>query len=454
MTKKHFQQVIKIGSPLLAGMFIEYILYLADSVMIGRLGTEYLAAAAVGGLVAEMLWAFAWTTSAGTQTLSSRRFGRQDRTGSRFTGEIIENGIVFGLFAGVLSLFLSIAARTFLSALVESSTTVSLAMEYVSVIRWLMPITGVYFALYGFLAGINETKHLMYATIGVNLLNIGLNYLLIYGKAGFPAMGIKGAALGTLLAQSAGLVYFFVLFSVSEKLKQYGLFRWHRLKKSILKDIFRAWLPVTLQYIIIHGILLVYEGIISSLGTVYLAVFHIIFMINWLGKSVTGAFAEGGAILVGNLLGRDDAEEAKKLIYACALISLVIGCAVYIIAIAFPEILIRLFNSEPGTVFEGAKALRFFAPFFILGSFGFILEIIFSHNGWGRFVLISDVTANLIFCIAFAYSAVKIFQRGVVSAWAGFALYLTLYTLVLWAGFFSGRWAKIRVDTGAGDASS
>jgi Na+-driven multidrug efflux pump len=95
----------------------------------------------------------------------------------------------------------------------------------------------------------------------------------------------------------------------------------------------------------------------------------------------------------------------------------------------------------------GCNALRFFAPFFIIGSLGFTLEVIFTHNGWGRFVLMADIVTNVLFTIGFTLAAVRIFHAQVRTAWLGFGLYFSVYTLVLVIGFYSKRWARLEVDS-------
>jgi multidrug resistance protein, MATE family len=445
--QSYFSEVLKLGYPLLAGMFAEYIMTIADSIMVGRLGTEYLAAAAMGGLVVEILWVFAWTMAPAVQTICARRFGIQEERSPAFTGEVFNAGLVVGAAAGILVLATSFASKAVLSGLVKNSLIVNLSMDYIVIIRWSIPISAFFYAIFGFLAGIKKTKQVMFATIGTNVLNITLNYFLIFGRLGFPVMGIKGAALGTVIAQAAGLVYFMLLIIIPKRYKVYMLFRFKGLKKSLFIDIGRTWLPLCFQYIISHAAFLVFEGLIGRFGAAPLAAMHVVLSVTWFGKAIVGGFAIGASILVGNSLGRRDKNAAVRYTYISMIIGGIIGFIIFMLCSFFPELFVRIFNSEPATLFVGKTALRFFGIFFFIAFLGHSIEMIFTHNGWSSYVFISDTVTNGIFTLAFPLIVLNVFDGGMRTAWLGYALYIVFFTVLLLAGFFSKRWTRRKVDS-------
>ena len=95
LTPKHFINVVSLGAPLLVGLIAEFFMYTADSAMVGRLGTDHLAAIAIATMFAELLWVIVWHFAPGTQALAARRFGRQEHTG----GEIRHGLAGKGLFS-------------------------------------------------------------------------------------------------------------------------------------------------------------------------------------------------------------------------------------------------------------------------------------------------------------------------------------------------------------------
>ena len=192
MTPKHFIDVITLGAPLLVGLIAEFFMYTADSAMVGRLGTDHLAAIGIATMFAELLWVIVWPFAPGTQALAARRFGRQKAafdhrleaypTLRHETGLVLDNALIVAFAAGVVAIGIASYAHQILALLIDNKELIRKADSYIGIIKYLMPIAGVFFAMYGFLAALNLTRVVMVASVGLNLLNILFNYALIFGK--------------------------------------------------------------------------------------------------------------------------------------------------------------------------------------------------------------------------------------------------------------------------------
>jgi multidrug resistance protein, MATE family len=456
LNKQHITSVIVIGAPLLAGLMSEYFMYIADSVMVGRLGTRYLAAIGIGVIFGEVLWVMVWPLAPATQAIASRRFGVQEAfsgsgTGERSVlskniGQVLDHAILVALFAGIFAMLAVVPGKIALGYLMKGTDLLPLAYDYIDIIKWVLPFGAIYYAIYGFLAAINKTRVIMVASVILNSLNIIFNYLLIFGKFGFPAMGIKGAAWGTVAAQALGMLYLVIhVISVSD-LKKYGCFDFRSIEFRMIRDLWKTVFPIACQLGIAFSIYLVYESMVAKIGIVYLAATHVAFSIFQINHAVVGGFAEGASILIGNALGRGDREEAINYSYACEIIAMFLGLALFSIIMIFPEMIVQIFNSETETIAVGKNALQFFAVFFLIESIGFPLEIIFSHNGWSNFVMYAEVITTVFFIIGMTLVLTRVVNWGVYGAWTAFAMYLVAYSGTLVAGFFSKNWLYAEVE--------
>jgi putative MATE family efflux protein len=464
LTRKHFLNVIALGVPLMAGMVSEFFMYIADSVMVGRLGTEYLAAMAIATLFAEIMWVLVWPFAPGTQALSARRYGRQEADAAidavtysrlqRATGDILDNALVVSFVVGIAVIAAASFSLSVLRLLLSDPQLMLRANAYIRIIKWVMPLAGIFYAMYGFLAAVNLTRAIMVATVGLNLLNIFFNYLLIFGKFGFPALGIAGAAIGTLLAHVLGTVYLAAYIFLSKSTRGYRCGRFSHLQWRLVKDIVLASWPMIVQLGIVLSIFLYYESIIADIGTTCLAVTHIIFTMFILNRTLVGGFAEGGAVLIGNHLGCNEPEEALRYGYATECIAFLFGILLVVLILLFPQGIVRVFNQEPETVALGIDGLRFFTFFIFVNIVGYPLETIFTHNGWGKYPLVTELISIVIFTLGLTLVLVRYFKMGIYAAWFALGLYTICYTLLLAGGFWSKRWLAVEIerDTGRFDS--
>ncbi len=508
--KGDFKKILLLGIPLFAGNFSRYLLQLADTVMVGRLGTAELASIAIAGLYCHVLLTFIWPLTSGVQALASRRFGRQNLslaesgadpeevTGSdlrsvihecaveadniccipesdgermhaaergrvdnigvlkkrdnslspeAFTGKVLTSGFAAGICAGLGAFVFSFASSFILNLLIDEKQLLPPALDYTNLLRWAFPIAGLGVVISGFLAGINMTFQIMVVTIGSNILNIFFNYIFIFGSFGFPRMGVEGAALGTVLAEIIGTLYLIIYLLHEKKLIAYRIFNFRGMELRLVKDIARISFPIAVQNIIALTVFLVYESFIGIIGTAYLASTHIIFSVFRVNKTIVGGFARAGGILTGNFLGADDRDRALQVVKDCAFIGLVIGLAVVAAVLTVPQYIASAFTRDHETAMITVRALRFFALFFFVEVFGYTFEIIFSGIGWSKFVLFSEFTTNMIFILFMTWLCIKVLDLGIYWGWLSFALYQVFHALILTAGWLSRKWLSVEVES-------
>ena len=434
------------------GQLTRYFHQIADSAMMGHFGSgsNELAAIGIAGLFAWILNTFLWPLSSGVQAITARRYGKQDHgidSHRHFTGEVLDNGIVITLYAALLATVLSFLARPILSFLIETEEILELALQYIVIIRYSLIPMGLYFVMQGFFGAINQTKYVMYSGVLSNLVNILLNWILIFGKFGLPALGIRGAALGTVLSFLISFLFLLIIMLKRHYIRQYRLFHFDRLQAVIQKDLLKIALPPGIQNVIALVIFMVYQTIIENYSTVYLAATHSIFAYFRLNKTLISGFARSAGILAGNALGRHDKEEAQSLISAAGCISALVAVSVCIFSFFGRNLIGGIFTNSPETGRAIAEALLFFMPFYFIEALGYAFEMVFVPNGYGKWVLFSETTTNLLFILGMTLLMSILFPGQIYLAWLSFGCYQVGHAGLMITGYFRKKWLHVKVDS-------
>lgn len=435
-------RILRIGTPLLAGNLSMYLYRLADSIMIGRLGVGPLAAIAVATVYTAVHEMFIWPTALGTQAITSRRYGRAEyRRDQPTVREVLPQAVFAGLVAGIAAFVLSLAAGVvvplFAAAQAEDATA------YVRISRLAFPLMGVASGLRGYLAAVHRTRVVMTGIVLSNVANVALNAIFIFGLGPAPALGVRGAAIGTVAAHGLNAAILIAAVMATRPTGPVSL----RPERGMILRILAIGAPTAIQNAFAMAVILAYQWILGSIGAVYQAVTHVLFSTFRLNKTLVGGYANGASILVGNALGRGDRDAAVTIVRSQQLIAGAIGTAVFLLALAFPGVVAEIFALTGSSRAILISGLRFFALFFLVEVLAYSLEIIFTHNGSGRFVLFSEVTSNLTGIIGLSLLAVFVFRWGHRGAWIGFAVYQVVHALILWGGFRSGRWLSVPVES-------
>lgn len=242
---KEFRYNIKLSVPVIMGMLGHTFVQFADNIMVGQLGTAELAAVSLGNSFVFIAMSLGIGFSTAITPLVAEADGANNKADAK---SALKHGLVLCTAIG-LSLFgLILLAKPLMHLMEQPPEVVELAMPYLDLVAFSLVPLVIFQAFKQFSEGLSQTRYPMYATIIANIVNIVLNYLLIFGTFGFPKMGIVGAAIGTLVARLLMVVYIWYLLKSKQKFHDYVTgFNFKKLENKVMKKIISLGFPSALQ---------------------------------------------------------------------------------------------------------------------------------------------------------------------------------------------------------------
>ncbi len=230
-----YKSVWIIAYPILVSLLMEQLIGMTDTAFLGRVGEIELGASALAGVYYLAIFMLGFGFSLGAQILIARRNGEQE---FKQIGQIFYQGTMILLLLAVCMFSLSrVFSARLLSAVIESEAVQESALQYINwrVYGFFFSFTGVMFR--AFFVGTTQTKTLTANSLVMVLSNVLFNYVLIFGKLGFPALGIAGAAIGSSLAELMSVLFFIIYTIRRVDIRKYGLDIFQGLQKRVIKQI-------------------------------------------------------------------------------------------------------------------------------------------------------------------------------------------------------------------------
>lgn len=359
LNKKTTKAVFKIALPAVGEMILYMMIWVFDTMMVGQYGGN-IAVSSVG-LSSEIMYSFsnifiAIGVSVGITSLVARKYGAKEYD---LAEEYATLGFLIGAIISLIFFFILFSMNKKILTLVGAdSSVVSLGSTYTK-----LASIGIFFnmlmnMLNALLRGYGNTKTPLMASILVNMINIPLDYVLIFGKFNFPELGVAGAAIATTIAQISGFIFIALYVALKSKLK----LRLKYIKDfnlTMIKDFSRLFIPSSMQEAAFSIGRLLSNFMIVSMGTIAFAANQITTTIESISFMPGSGFAVAATALVGHKIGEKKIKEAKEYAYT----SIILGTALMFICsllfLSFPRGLIGLFinQSEYSVIQLGALCL-------------------------------------------------------------------------------------------------
>ena len=347
--------VLSLALPMIGSSILHSIQSLVDMFFVGRLGPKALAAVGMSGTVIMVLITVFMGINISTAAMISRAVGAGDRKrASHVAGQSLLLTAIFSLVIGVVGYA---GAPHILRVLGAEGSVIELGTGYLHII-----FLGIFFLCAAFVgSGIfhasgDAVTPLMLGVLAT-VCNIILNPILIFGYLGFPAMGVRGSAVATVIARA-------VAFGAGIAILMRGrLPVWLHLKDlspnpRTMWRVLAIGVPSSLQMSVRTLMNLALMTIVAKFGTLVVAAYAVGLRIRMIGLLPLFGFAGSAATMVGQNLGADRADRSQKSAYVAGGLSLVSAACVALVLILFAPRLIALFNDTPAVVAAGSRFLR------------------------------------------------------------------------------------------------
>jgi len=437
---KEFSYNLKLAYPVIVGMVGHTLVGFVDNAMVGQLGTSKLAAISLGNSFVFLAMSFGIGFSTAITPLVAESNAKRNTIRTK---KILNNGIISCTILGIILTLLVLVAKPIVFYMGQPDEVVNIAYPYISwVAISLLPLI-IFQSFKQFSDGLSFTKIAMISTLIANIINIVINYILIYGKFGFPRLELIGAGIGTLISRICMVLIIILMIKFNKKINIYieNIFL---LKYSsiITRKIFNLGYPSALQMMFEVGFFISGIWVCGIIGTNFQAANQIALNLSTMTFMVALGFSVAATIRIGYQKGLNDYINLRRIAISIFLIIIIVEVIFAIIFILGSELFPWLYLENNGTedvvetVKIASKLLLVVALFQIFDGIQIVAQ--------GALRGIQDVKIPSLICfICYIFFGIPVMiylglytELKAVGVWIGFLIGLMVAAFMLSLRFF------------------
>lgn len=433
--RRHYASILRLGLPIMLGQLGVIVTGFADTVMVGHYSTEALASASFVNNVFTLVMVACMGFSYGITPIIGALYARGE---TQSIGLTMRNALVLNLLFGAAALLAMVGFYELIDDMGQPVELLPLIRPYYVVILLSNVPLVLAGALKQFTDGVTHTRLGMWILIIGNLLNIVLNYLLIYGHCGLPEMGLIGAGVSTLIARVAMAVGFMAVILGSDRYRPWvKAFFASRVSLEAMRTIFATSIPIAVQMALETGSFTAASVMIGWLGKIPLAAYQIMVIFGMLGFMVYYGIGASITIKISHYHGVGDMHKVRECAaagYHIILFFVVVACSVFYF---FGTPIIKLFTTDAEVI---AVAASLIVPM-IMYQFGDATQVAFSNALRGladvRPAMLIALTAYVIVGLPVCYLLGFPCGLGIVGVYISFTVSLLTAGLLFMHRFYS-----------------
>lgn len=436
----NYKQIWVIAYPIFISLLVEHLINITDTAFLGHVGEIELGASALAGVFYMAVYMLGFGFSIGIQILIARRNGekRYSEIGAIFT----QGACVLFALATVMFFVSEYFVDTVFRYLVSSPQVYDAASSYLEWRKYGYFFSFISILFRAFYIGITQTRVLTVNSVIMVSSNVLFNYVLIFGKFGFPQLGIAGAAIGSSLAELVSLVFYALHTWFRKDKSKYGLFGKFKFSLSEFGKIWDISSWTMLQSVLFPSQWLLFFIAIEQLSERSLAIANVMRSINTCFFMVIFAFADTVSSAVSNLLGKGKGKnEVWQVCRKAVLLAYAIGIPLLLLSALFPSALLSVYTNSSDLIEAALPTMYVMLAGYFLSAPGLILFNAVSGTGnTNKSMMIMAVTM-LVYAV-YVVIAVVIFRVDVSVAWMSEYIYGGVLLLLSYFFLKTRNWNK------------
>lgn len=443
-----YRSILSIAVPLILSTGAWSILHFVDRMFLTWYSPEAIAAAMPAGMLNVTLMSIFLGTAGYVSTFVAQYHGSGQH---QRIGPVLWQGIYIAIAGGILHLLLVPLAGPIFRFVGHEPLVQEYEIIYFQVLSLGATPAIASSAIAGFFSGRGKAWPIMWVNVLATALNIILDYVLIFGKWGLPELGMKGAAIATVLSACFSFAIYLVLFLRSTHKRPYYTLRGWMFERPLFLRLMYFGFPSGVQFFLEMAGFTAFILLVGRLGTMELAATNIAFNINNLAFMPMIGFGMAVSVLVGQHLGKDRPDLAQRSVYSSFHLTFLYMASVAAAYIFVPNIFIDPFASQadPASFAAIRKTtlvlLRFVAIYSLFDALNIVFASAIKGAGDTRFVMFVIVVVSSLVLVVPSYIALVLLQAGIYTAWTIASIYISILGLVFLFRFLGGKWKFMRV---------
>lgn len=431
------RQILAMAMPISLALMVPQINFITNTIFLSGLGEVELASAGITGVYYLIFAVIGNGLNNGLQALIARRAG-QNRP--KEIGQLFFHGIWIALLIAFMGIIITYSvAPMILRATIHDQRIAELAIDFLLLRIWGLPLLYLYIMRNALLVGTNQTWLLVWGTLAEAIVNIVLDYGLIYGRFGLPAIGFNGAAYASILAEGMGLIVIYFVIHLKGIHRQFAFFEKPRFSLATFRLILVQSSPLILQFAISIITWEYFYILVEHHGARSLAISNTMRNIFGIAGIFSWSFAATTNTMVSNVLGQGRTEEVIPLINKIAKISFGFASVIVLLLNLFPSIFLSFYGQGEDFVTEALPVLRVVSVALLMMSFSVVWLNAVTGTGNTIINLVIEMITIGLYSV-YVYLTLEYFQLPITWGWASEWVYWMSIFLMAFFYFRVNRW--------------